>query len=349
MVVDDLHSQRGAPRLFPLRKTIYFLVFLILFLSVSITGWLFHYARTPGPSGPPDVVVSIPKGISVEKISEILSDAGVIHRDVRFSYLARLKGTATKLRAGEFSLKTGKLPLEVMYDLSTAVSLQHSVTIAEGLKAVDIAAIFAQKKFCDAKEFGELVHDSTFITSLGFEKLKSLEGYLYPDTYFLTRIPEISTKDVIRMMVRRFQNIWAELDGESDRIHDVVILASIVEKETADPSERPRIASVFLNRLAKGMRLQSDPTVIYGLTNFSGNITKRDLKTATKYNTYVIPGLPAGPICNPGKKALDAVLNPSKEPYLYFVSKNNGTHYFSKNLSEHNRAVYKYQKQRYKK
>ncbi len=347
--MDDLQTNRQPSRLGSMRKIAVNLIFLLFVLSISIAGWMYRYATTPGPSGPPEVVVSIPRGISVERISEILADAGVIYGDIRFSYLARLKGMATKLRAGEFALKTGKLPAEIIYDLSRALPLQHSVTIAEGLRAVDIAAIFARQNLCDSQEFVDLVNNTEFIFSLGFEKLKSLEGYLYPDTYFLTRIPEISAKEIVTMMVRRFQKVWEELEVEDNDIRDVVILASIVEKETADPAERPLIASVFQNRLTKGMRLQSDPTVIYGLQNFSGNLTKKDLQTSTLYNTYVISGLPVGPICNPGKKALAAVLHPSDEHYLYFVSKNNGTHHFSKNLSEHNRAVYKYQKRKGKK
>lgn len=347
--MSDLQSTGQNTRFHLVRKTTLCLVFLIVFLIVSISGWLWIYSHTPGPTGPPDVVVSIPKGTSVEKINKILAEAGVINGDIRFSYLARLKGMASKLRAGEFALKTGKLPIEIMHDLSKAVPLQHSVTIAEGLRATEIAKIFADGNWCAEQEFLELINDLQFITSLGFEKLTSLEGYLYPDTYSLTRIPELSAQDIIKMMVHRFYEIWSKLDGEDDRIHETVILASIVEKETAAPFERGLIASVFHQRLARGMRLQSDPTVIYGLNNFSGNLTRKDLRTTTPYNTYVISGLPVGPICNPGKAALAAVLHPSDEHYLYFVSKNDGTHHFSKNLQEHNRAVYKYQKRKVKK
>ncbi|MCP3899414.1 MAG: endolytic transglycosylase MltG, partial [Desulfobacteraceae bacterium] len=154
--------------------------------------------------------------------------------------------------------------------------------------------------------------------------------------------------------VGRFIDVWKgikiSMDGREMKfsLHQMVTLASIVEKETGAATERPRIASVFINRLTKGMPLQSDPTVIYGIENFSGDIKRRDLRTKTAYNTYVIPALPVGPICNPGKDSMVAVLKPAKEKYFYFVSKNNGTHHFSKSLKEHNRAVWKYQKNRKK-
>ncbi len=154
-------------------------------------------------------------------------------------------------------------------------------------------------------------------------------------------------------MVKHFRNVVSPL---GDRIKDsgmtlkqVITLASIVEKETGAPEERPIIARVFLNRLNKNMRLESDPTVIYGIDNFNGNLTRKDLRTKTPYNTYVIKGLPPGPIANPGLAAINAVLNPSEDDYYYFVSKNNGTHYFSKTLKEHNRAVRRFQKNKRRK
>jgi UPF0755 protein len=172
---------------------------------------------------------------------------------------------------------------------------------------------------------------------------------LFPDTYGVTRSE--SAKDIIAKMVRRYHQIvdpsWpARARQIGFSMHEVVIFASIVEKETGAAWERPLISSVFHNRLKKRIRLQSDPTVIYGIKNYSGNITKADLRRKTPYNTYRIAGLPAGPISNPGKEALHAALYPKKSPYIYFVSRNDGTHVFSKTLKEHNRAVYKYQKLR---
>ncbi len=241
-------------------------------------------------------------------------------------------------------MSTGQKPLDILKVLTTAETLQHKITVAEGLNAKEIAALYAMNNWCTVEEFLKLIHDREFLDSLGFNKINSLEGYLYPDTYYLTRVPSIGAAEIIRKMVERFNQIWRELDADSEYQNEVVILASIVEKETANPSERARIAAVFKNRLERGMKLQSDPTVIYGIPQFNGNITKKDLKTKTPYNTYAIKGLPVGPISNPGKEAIAAVLNPTDENFLYFVSKNDGTHHFSTTLKEHNRAVRKYQR-----
>ncbi|MCL2459346.1 MAG: endolytic transglycosylase MltG, partial [Desulfobulbus sp.] len=190
-----------------------------------------------------------------------------------------------------------------------------------------------------------LVKDGAFIRQLGIEA-DSLEGYLFPETYTLVR-NEADEAAVIRMMVERFQQTWQALNApeslELNR-HQLLTLASVVEKETGVATERPLIAQVFYNRLARKMRLQSDPTVIYGLPDFNGNLSKADLKRETPYNTYLIPGLPPGPICNPGRAALEAVLHPVESDALYFVAKNDGTHIFSTNLADHNRAVQHYQR-----
>ena len=180
--------------------------------------------------------------------------------------------------------------------------------------------------------------------------MPSLEGYLFPDTYYMVK--GMDEKKLIRWMVQRFNAVWSTLPPLTDTSlnkNKVVTLASIVEKETGQEQERPLIARVFLNRLKLGMPLQSDPTVIYGLgKDYDGNLHKADLQKATLYNTYVIPALPPGPICNPGKAALLAVLQPTPSEALYFVAKNDGFHFFSATLAEHNRAVNLYQKSKVK-
>lgn len=316
---------------------------------VAGSGWLFCYAETRAPAvSTASVTVMIPRRASATEIGRILAAASLIHADIRFLILARLSGYSKRFQAGEFRLTTGLKPLAVMRQLSEAQPVEHPVTIPEGLRAEEIAEIFAKGKWCDFNRFLHLVHDPAFIKSLGVGQPASLEGYLFPDTYDLTRLSS-NAKSIIRMMVGHFKKIWAKLTRNGTGtlgLQQTVTLASIVEKETADPAERPMIASVFLNRLRLGMRLQSDPTVIYGLKNFTGNLTKEDLQHYTPYNTYLIPGLPPGPICNPGEAALAAVLRPDKGSYLYFVSKNDGTHQFSKTLAEQNRAVWKYQKEK---
>lgn len=325
-------------------KGVVITLFLGVLLSVAAISWLLYYDRAVPSPDAAEAVVLIPPGSSFEQTAVILADAGLIHQDIRFSILARLHGLASRVRAGEFSLATGKAPMETLETLIQAEPLQHPVTIIEGWRAEEIAHRFAEHGFCDAEKFMELVNDKVFIASLGLDNPASLEGYLYPDTYYLTRIPAFDAEKILKMMVARFLQVWKTLDSGEAELHRTVILASIVEKETGTAEERPRIASVFAKRLRKGMRLQSDPTVMYTIDDFSGTITKSDLRRKTAYNTYVVHGLPAGPICSPGRAALAAVLNPADEQYLYFVSKNDGTHHFSKTLREHNRAVQKYQR-----
>jgi len=313
----------------------------------GFVGWLLQYGYgRGGEQASSSVVVDIPQGTSVRGISRILGEAGVIDDDIRFMLLARWQGVATRLRAGEFELPLGKTPLEVLDILIRVKPYQRSITIPEGLRGEEIAELFAREGWCDPYVFAELLLDEDFIRELGLEDVSSLEGYLFPDTYFLTKEMR-GSKNIITMQVNRFHQVWGEivrdLEKEPDR-KETVILASIVEKETGDAAERPIIASVFHNRLRIGMKLQSDPTVVYGTGAFDAPITRTDLKTPTPYNTYVIPALPAGPIANPGRAAIEAVVHPAAGRYLYFVSKNDGTHHFSTNLREHNNAVNKYQR-----
>lgn len=322
----------------------------ILFFVLSCMlcgGWYASYVFSPGPQIDKEtVIVAIPRGTSVRGIRDILVREGVIHDDFRFLLLAKFSGYGSRLQAGEFRLRTGIKPGEVLRELAFARSIEYPITIPEGLRAAEIAQIFGDYGWCNPKSFLNLVEDKAFLAKLGFAHLNSLEGYLFPDTYLFTR-DITGAEKIIRIMVKRFSEVWSEVTADVTEPFDpekTVILASIVEKETGTPEERPLIAAVFQNRLKTGMRLQSDPTVIYGTQKFSEPISKSDLLTATPYNTYTLPGLPAGPICSPGKDALRAVLYPTPTDMLYFVSKNDGTHHFSKSLIEHNHAVEKYQR-----
>jgi UPF0755 protein len=199
-----------------------------------------------------------------------------------------------------------------------------------------------------ASEFLETVADPALPESLGIPGL-TLEGYLYPETYRLPR--NLSSDEIARIMVEQFERIWQSVEAVAANQdlskHEVVTLASIVEKETAAPEERPLIASVFLNRLREGMRLETDPTVIYGVKDFDGNLTRKHLRDRSNiYNTYRIRGLPPGPIASPGIDSLRAVLEPAETEYFYFVSRGDGTHVFSRNYQEHLQAVRRYQLRR---
>jgi UPF0755 protein len=254
-------------------------------------------------------------------------------------------GHSTNIKAGEYVLNSGMPPLKVLDILSKGAVLLHAVTIPEGFTRKQIGELLEKKGLINKQKFLSLTGSPEIAKRYGISGT-GLEGYLYPDTYQFAR--GLPTMSVIDTMVNRFREVVAPFRKRAEQLdmamEEVVILASIVEKETGRAKERPLIASVFLNRLEKNMRLESDPTVIYGLIEFDGDLTREHLNQNTPYNTYVIRGLPPGPISNPGREAIKAVLYPANSDYLYFVSKNDGSHYFSETLSEHNKAVGIYQK-----
>lgn len=293
-------------------------------------------------------VIEIAEGTPFSGASDLLKTEGLITSRVYFRLLGFWTGNEKKIKPGEYALHTAMRPMELLDLLVRGKILHHQVVIPEGSSARQIAKMLEAAKLADAEAFMKVVEDPTLMNEFGVEG-ESLEGYLFPDTYqFPKRTPP---HDIIRRMVTQFQTIYDEsFRRRADQLgmtqREVVTLASIVEKETGYPSERSLISAVFHNRLKKRMRLQSDPTVIFALTDFDGNIKKRDLGIASPYNTYRFIGLPPGPIANPGKESLYAALYPADVDYLYFVSKNDGTHFFSKNLREHNGAVNRYQRKK---
>jgi len=257
-----------------------------------------------------------------------------------------LKGSTGDIKAGEYSLNQSMPPARICNILTSGAIKTYPLTIPEGLTAEQIADILAKKNLVNKIEFISLVRDKALAASYHIDG-PSLEGYLFPDTYLISK--DMGARALIGLMVNRFWNVFNDLiRGQRTPMPllEIVTLASIVEKETGLAEERPVIASVFLNRLKKRMRLESDPTVIYGLRSFDGNLKRKDLRVRSPYNTYINFGLPPGPIANPGRESLMAVIRPVKTNYLYFVSRNDGSHHFSATLKEHNRAVVKYQKTR---
>ncbi|MBI3558668.1 MAG: endolytic transglycosylase MltG, partial [Deltaproteobacteria bacterium] len=221
------------------------------------------------------------------------------------------------------------------------------LVVPEGYNLEQISEVIDELRPGSGARFHKLCVDQKFIATLGFAPAPaSLEGYLFPDTYLVGRkMPE---EEMIRAMVKKFKGIFTvELEDRAKAIgmtpHEVITLASIIEKETGAKEERPMISSVFHNRLKKHMRLQTDPTVIYGIKNYNGNITRKDLETPTPYNTYTIPALPPGPIASPGREAIMAALYPSETEFLFFVSHNDGTHEFTTTYEDHKKAVTKFQ------
>ena len=237
-------------------------------------------------------------------------------------------------------------PAEILAMLLNGQVVLHPLTIPEGLTIVQIAELASQDGLTDRAEFLRLAKDRAFVASLGI-KAETLEGYLYPNTYKFPRA--VKAREVLVTMVEQLRQVLgpdllARMQELKMTMHEVLTLASVIEKETGSGGERSEISAVFHNRLKKHIPLQSDPTVIYGLPAFDGNLHKKDLSSPSPYNTYRVQGLPPGPIANPGFQAIHATLYPSNSSYLYFVSRNDGTHQFSATLIEHNKAVEKYQK-----
>jgi UPF0755 protein len=330
------------------RLTIIFIGLIFLVIVFLLAGFGLYFIR-PAEKGGKDQMVVLREGLSLTEVTVELGRRKIITNQPLFKLWARLLGYSSKIKAGEYRLSSNMAPFKIMEKLTRGAIITHAITIPEGFTKEQIAEILDIKGLVNKQQFLSLTDDPVVLKQYSIPG-PSLEGYLYPDTYHFAR--GISASTAIGTMVKRFWNVFSPMKERvahlGMKMIDVITLASIVEKETGRPEERPTIASVFLNRLKRKMRLESDPTVIYGLPDFSGNLRKKDLSKHTPYNTYVIRGLPPGPIANPGLEAIKAVLYPAKTDYLYFVSKNNGTHYFSKTLSEHNKAVEIYQKKRRK-
>ncbi|MBC8441695.1 MAG: endolytic transglycosylase MltG [Deltaproteobacteria bacterium] len=329
---------------------ILFIAFFTLVIFLIVGGHLFYlkissFVKEPFNPLAAEKVFPIKPGQSLAVIAQNLKTESIISNKTFFKLFTKYKKAEKKLQAGEYILSASQSPEQILEIFLKGKVKLYRITIPEGMNINEIALLVEKESFCRKEEFTGLCHDTSFILSLGI-KAVTLEGYLFPDTYFFPK--NTDCKSVITTMVEHFNTIFtkewqARAKTMGFSVHDIVTLASIIEKETGDAQERPLISSVFHNRLKKDMRLESDPTVIYGIKNFDGNIKKIHLKMKTPYNTYQIKGLPFGPIANPGAKSLEAALNPVLSDYLFFVSKKDTTHQFSKTVQEHNQAVAKYQ------
>ena len=300
----------------------------------------------PSNAHPPSKVVVIPDGSTFQHVAALLEREGLIKSSFMFVLFGKVQSADRKVHAGEYELNPGMTPAEILSKLLNGQVLLHSLTIPEGLTITQIAEVASQQGLADPVEFLRLAKDRAFIASLGINA-ETLEGYLYPNTYKFPR--PIKAREVLVVMVEQLKQVLgpdllARMQELKMTMHEVLTLASVIEKETGSGGERPEISAVFHNRLKKHIPLQSDPTVIYGLPAFDGNLRKKDLSSPSPYNTYRVQGLPPGPIANPGIQAIRATLYPSNSSFLYFVSRNDGTHQFSATLIEHNKAVEKYQK-----
>ena len=305
---------------------LYILLACVVFAFFGAFAVLIHYSSTPiNPYGNKDtvVLVDIPTGSSFVKVTEILNKAGLIKSRYLFYYLALAKQSTRSIRAGEYEFSDSMTPGAVIDKLLRGEVKLYRITIPEDFTTAEVAERLAAFKLIDEETFLDLAVDSDFLNTLGVKE-GSVEGYLFPETYLLDR--SMSTRQIMKIMVSQFwKRVTPEMVKRAEEIgfdiNQFVTFASIVGKESGNRSEKPMISAVFHNRLKKRMRLQSDPTAVYDLENFSGKVSRNHLKRKSPYNTYIIHGLPPGPIANPGIDSLSATLNPVQVDYLYFVSK----------------------------
>ncbi len=318
----------------------------LLLGGAAIFGVLFYYVQhwTP-PAEVYPAEIRVAQGESLAAVTRKLSERRLIPGSWLFTLWARSTGGEKKIHQGLYRFEAPVSPGEVLDRLIHGRGIFQTVTIPEGFTLREIAGLLAKLQIADENEFLAHAEDPELLRSLDLGG-RGLEGYLFPSTYHFT--PDTPEKDVIAAMIEQFRKSSLPLLTQYDGVallnpYQVLTLASIIEKETGIDAERPLVSAVFHNRLKRQMPLQSDPTVIYGIRGFDGNLTRKHLQDATPYNTYRIPGLPPGPICNPGLSSIRAALRPAPVAYLYFVSKNDGTHVFSETLDEHNQAVKTYQ------
>ncbi len=318
-------------------------------LMVGLAAYAFFSFISKSASSEDKKIIFIVQPGTFNLIAHQLEHIGVISDARFFSWYARLSGKTSSVKIGEYELNTNMKPSQVLNTLVSGKSIEYPVVFQEGLNMYEIAMLLESRGFANKDEFLRLCKNKDFIRGLLGEPLPSLEGYLFPNTYLFTKYTGV--KEIIREMVRQFLSAYAEVTAGTMRMpmkrHEAVTLASIIEKETGAAEERGLVSSVFHNRLRQKIMLQTDPTVSYGIFDLTGtmplNIRKSDLLAPTKYNTYTFKGLPFGPISNPGKQALAAAFNPEDSEFLFFVSKNDGTHTFTSTYLDHSKAVTKFQ------
>ncbi|MCX5829312.1 MAG: endolytic transglycosylase MltG [Deltaproteobacteria bacterium] len=304
-----------------------------------------NFACQPVGQSSKTILIDIPRGTGFMEITGMLDNAGLVENKPFFYTLAIMKGAVRQIRAGEYELSYTMSPIDIINKLVKGDIKAYLVTIPEDFTVKEIAARLAANKLVPEKTFLKLAFDHNFVKTLNIPG-KTLEGYLYPETYKLDR--SMGSKEIIQIMNQQF---WRRFTPDMRQraaamgmtITEVVTLASIIGKETGFKDEKPLVSAVFHNRLKKGMKLQSDPTAVYNLDDFDGKIRKSHLLRDTSHNTYRNKGLPPGPIANPDIDSLTAALYPARVDYLYFVANNNGSHQFSLTLIDHHQAVSKYQ------
>jgi len=321
---------------------------IALVLFVFCFSWFLWEYNHPGDRISPGTIFEIEKGSSASLIARKLKKENIIEKEWPFLAAYRLFYPKEKLIAGEYEFNPPLSVKEVLKKIREGDTILHAVTIPEGLTIEETAGLLSQKYSFNKERILRYAESTQLMSSLD-AKAQDLEGYLFPETYHIPK--NTSEAELIEMMVAQFKKTfvpeWKERTEEMGmEVRDIVTLASLIEKETSVLEEKPLVSSVFHNRLKLGMKLDCDPTIIYALkkkNEFQGRLRTMDLKLDSPYNTYLYNGLPPGPISNPGQESLKAALFPIKTDYLYFVSKNDGTHKFSSTFKEHQRAVIEFQ------
>jgi UPF0755 protein len=317
---------------------------VLVFLIIIPLGRFFFFLRQPAGNGKRVEIVELGRGASLRAFSNRLESRGIISSARLFSLYARLRGGDAKVKAGVYQLSDGMRPGEILGKMIAGDVYQRLFALPEGYSMYQVAEMLEKRGIFGKDAFLQACRDRTMLAQLEVGA-PSAEGFLLPGSYNI--LPGRTERDVVREMVQRQRELLGTGFNQKAKkagfsVGELLTLASMVEKEAVLPAEKPIIAAVFRNRLSKGMRLQSDPTALYGVRAFAGKVSRSDILKATPYNTYLIPGLPPGPIGNPGSEAIEAVLNHPTVPYLYFVARGDGSHQFSRDLAEHNAAVRKF-------
>jgi len=321
-------------------------VFFLMATAALIVAIHFYIALFVPPSSEKAwKEIHVTEGMSFKAIAAKLQEEGIVRYRGYFEIIGRLQGITRRVRMGYYGLGAHMSLWEVLDALKSGRIIEYEVVVPEGYNLFQVGYTLAQTPLLeDPNRFINLATNKKFVQTLGINA-DSLEGYLFPDTYYLPK--GISVEDIAKRMVQRYKAMFTPDYGKRAAEigmteHQVITLASIVEKEAKVDAERKLIAAVYHNRLKKGIKLQADPTAVYGKKAWITNVTKEDLRRKTPYNTYLRKGLPPGPIANPGQGAILATLYPEKVDYLFFVAQGDGSHYFSSNYGEHEKAIGRY-------
>jgi len=323
---------------------------IVILAGIVLLSWIYIVVQffVPFPFVSDSVEVMVPKGTTFRQAVEIFSKVNLMKDKNLFIFIGRISGVDRKIKAGYYAVQGSVSPFEIFEMLRKGKIMEYGITITEGDSLREIREKLSEKGIMKKEDFMRLSADKKFLSSNDIDA-PTFEGYLFPATYSIPK--GMDPEEAIGMMIERMKKEYSrELRERTSELRlserEVLTLASIIEREAKTDEERPLISAVYHNRLKKGIRLQADPTAIYGIKGFKEKITTKDLRRKTPYNTYVIKGLPPGPICSPGIKSIIASVNPAKVPYIYFVSQNDGTHRFSVTEKEHLTAVKSYREKK---